>query len=489
MSLAQKALGGFVWTFLDKFGSQGIQFLVLIVLARLLTPEDFGLIAMLMVFFAFSQSLIDSGFSQALIREKSISEEDKATTFTVNITLAIIMYLSLWFGAPYIANFFEEPRLIDLTKFMGLTLFFYSVTIVQRATFTQELRFKEQTFIQILSSILTGIIAIILAVLEFGVWALAYNYVLLSLFSSLLFYYINPWYPKLLFNKSSFDKLFGFGSKLMAVGLMSVLYQNIYKLIIGKLFAAATLGFYTQAKNFKDAVTKHFNSTIQKVTYPILSKTYESNEHLKNSTKKVLKVTSFLIFPMVIGLLLVAEPLILVTVGEQWLETVPILQLLCISGLLYHIHSINLNVLKVIGRSDLYLIAAVIRKINVAIVIIVAILYGFWALIIGQVISSYVSLFINMYYTSRTIKYTAKEQLIDLIPILLLSLPMVGFVYGVSLIGFALPILELLILVLTGVIVYGVTNLVFKHHSMVLLLNLLKPRIKFLEKYSSVWSG
>lgn len=482
MSLAQKALSGFIWTAITKFGSQGIQFLVLIVLARLLVPADFGLVAILMGFFAVSKTLIDSGFAQAIIREKEISEEDKSTTFFLNLFVALGIYFILWFSAPAIATFFNQTLLVDLLRFMALLLIFQSITIVQQATFTQELKFKSIMYIEMSAVFITGILAIILAYLGYGVWALALKFVANSFFNALFFYVANPWYPKTFIHKSSFDKLFGFGSKLMVSGLLNSAFTQLYTFVIAKFFSMATLGFYAKAMNFRDIFSRHLINTLQKVTYPILSKTNDNPDRLKSGYLKIIQITSFLIFPALLGLALVAEPLIKTTIGDSWMTSVPMLQLLCLSGMLYHLHSINLNILKVVGRSDLFLRLEIIKKIMTVIAVAVSLPFGIWGLLIGQVVNSYLGLFVNMYYTTTFLNYSIYDQFKDIIPILLLSVPMMVVVFGLQLLLNVPAPIELIIMTLAGVIVYVLTNLIIKPEPLSHVIALLKPRIPLLNK-------
>lgn len=481
MSLGQKALSGFSWTLFSNIALKIVTLAVGIVLARILTPEDFGLIAMLIVFFEVSQSLVDSGFSQALIREENITERDKSTTFFLNVIIAIFLYLVLWFAAPKIAVFYNNQDLVELCRFMGLSLIFQSFTLVQRASLTHELQFKKITKINIASSVISGAIGITLAFQGFGVWSLAYKYVSLSLLLSISFYVINPWFPKYFVYKSSFNKLFGFGSKLLAAGILNKVYQNIYKLIIGKYFAAATLGLYTQAKLYVNQVTQSAVSTLQTVTYPVLSKAKEDPERLKEAYRKIIMASSYVIFPLTMGLAVMAKPLILTFVGEKWIEAVPFLQLICLSGALYHLHSINLNVLKVMGRSDLFLKLEVIKKVNITIAILIGIQFGIWGLLIGSVISSYIALFINMYYTRSFINYSYKDQFIDLLPIVVMSLPMLIFMYGFVELTNLPHYLELLFGTLIGVFMYLSVTLFAKSTALGHILALLStkyPRLK-----------
>lgn len=424
MSLGQKTLSGFIWTLSSNLGSKVITLILGIILARLLDPEDFGLVAMLYIFFEVSNVIVNSGFSQALIREDTFTEEDKSTAFSINLILAVSLYLILWFGAPWIARFYENSQLVDLTRVMGLTIIIQGLTVVQRADLVHHLRFKLVSLISIISGLIAGIVSVILAFQGFGVWSLAANYVLVTLGFSIIIYAKNPWFPKYFIIRESFQRLFGFGSKLFLSGLLDTFYRNVYKLIIGKFFSASVLGFYTQAQIYVQQLTQGTISTLQSVTYPILSKTKNDPERLKLAYRKIILASSYILFPLTIGLGLVAEPLILTLVGEKWRQSVPFLQLLCLSGALYHLHSINLNILKVMGRSDLFLKLEVIKKVNITIAIVIGLSFGIWGLLIAQVISSYVALLINMYYTRKFIDYSYLEQFKDLLPVLIQSLPM-----------------------------------------------------------------
>lgn len=462
MSLAQKAFSGILWTAAERFGLQLIQFVVVIVLARLLTPADFGLVAMLMVIFAVSSVLVNGGFTAALIREPEITEEDKSTAFWMNLIAAVVIYGIIWIAAPAVASFFEQPRLVGLTRFMALNLIFLSLTLVQSAELTHRLDFKRLGLTSIAASGVTGAVAVTLAYFGVGVWALAAKYVLASACSSVFLYLVNPWYPKQWISRKSLKKLFGFGSKLAASGLLDQVYQNIYKVVIGKFFAATTLGFYTQAQNFQNMASQSLVGMLQKVTYPVLAKANDDPERLKRGYRKMIQVSSYVIFPAMIGMALTAEPLVLTLVGEKWLQTVPFLQILCVSGALYHLHSINLNILKVVGRTDLFLKLEVIKKVNITIAIIVGLQFGIWGLLIGQVISSYVALFVNMYYTKDFINYSIPEQIRDIIKILLLSIPMGFSTWLVGNLPIGASLIRLVLTALAGIIVYAATGLILK---------------------------
>lgn len=459
MSLTQQAFSGVLWTAGERFGVQLIQFVVVVVLARLLTPEDFGLVAMLMVIFAISSVLVNGGFTAALIREPEITEEDKCTAFWLNLGAAIVLYVVIWVAAPTVAAFFGQPELVDLTRFMGLHLFFLSLTLVQQAELSHGLLFKRLGLVSLAAATGSGVVAVGLALAGTGVWALAANFVLLSAFTSLLLWIVNPWLPRRWVSSGSFRKLFGFGWKLAASGLLDQTYQNIYKVVIGKFFAAATLGFYTQAQSFQRMPSQSLVGMLQKVTYPLLARVNDDPVRLKRGYRKIIQASSYIIFPAMVGMALTAEPLVLTLVGARWLETVPFLQILCVSGALYHLHSININILKVVGRSDLILRLEVIKKANITVAIIVGIQFGIWGLLIGQVVSSYIALFINMYYTRSLIDFSTRSQLADIFSVLWQSVPMALVVVAVLSMVSGPPALRLASAVAAGLVSYLATGI------------------------------
>lgn len=477
MSLRQQAAKGVIWVAIERFGQQLIQIVVFIILARLLTPEDFGLVAMIMIFFAISQSFVDSGMGQALIRLKKITDEDRSTVFWFNLGISVVFCALLYFSAPSIAKFFEESRLTDLVRFMGLAILFTGIAIVQRSELTQLMDFKTQAIVQLPTVMIGGIVSISMAYMGYGVWALATQFVITALISSLLLWIIKPskiifkWYPE------SFKSLFGFGYKLLLSGLLDTMYQHIYKLVIGKFFTASILGFYTQAKNIQQIAGQNLVGIIQKVTYPLLSKTVDDPIRMKSGYRQVIQTSSFFIFPGMFLLIIFAHPIIIHVLGIQWEPAVPFLQIVCLSGMLYHLHAINLNVLKVLGRSDLFLKLEIIKKVNITIAIVIGIQFGIYGLLVGQVISSYIALIINSYYTAKFINYPITEQLLDVIKVVGLSIPMI--VVSVSYIKFieVTNLLLLLIALSISVLTYVLSNMIYKTETVRTILDILKPHL------------
>ncbi|PKP05672.1 MAG: flippase [Bacteroidetes bacterium HGW-Bacteroidetes-5] len=428
-SLKKKAFDGLIWSSIERFSAQGIQFFLGIILARLLLPEDYGLVGMLAIFFAISVTIIDSGFSTALIQKKNRDEKDFSTVFYFNIVVAFVFYLLLFLIAPLIADFYRQPLLISLTRVIGLTLIINSFAVVQRAKFAINIDFKTQTKASIFSIIISGIIGIYLAYDGYGVWALVIQELIRSTLNIIILWYYSKWLPIEGFHFDRFKLLFSFGSKLLISGLINTIYDNIYLIIIGKIYSTSSLGFYTRAKQLNDFPSSNLTGIIQRVTYPLLSELQDNNDRLKETYRKMIKMTALIIFPLMIGLAALADPLIRVILTEKWVNTIWMLQLLCFAGMWYPIHALNLNILYVKGRSDLFLRLEIIKKTIITLVLVISIPFGIEAMIIGQIFTSYVALIINTYYTKQIIAYGLFQQLSDIIKVLLLSFAMGYIIY------------------------------------------------------------
>ena len=415
-TLGDKYFSGVAWVLIDKFGGGGINFLVTIILARLLAPEDFGLIAMVMIFFDLSTTFIESGFSTALIREKTISEIDKSTTFVFNFLASILLYGILFFGAPAIADFFNEWALVSIIRIMGLILIINSFSIIQQAVFTQKIDFKTLAKVRMVTIVISSTVAVIMAFSGYGVWSLVAQYGLMSLINTIILCFINRWVPSFKFSHESFHRLFNFGSKILLGGILDRIYRHIYQLLIGKFFTASILGFYSQASNFKKMTILTLFETINKVTYPLFAKMQDDREVLKSTYRKIIKLNSFLIVQAMVMIGILAKPFIVLLIGEKWLPSVPILQLLCLSGVIYHFSRIFHNALLAIGRSDITLRLEIVFKVSITIAIVIGMNYGLYGLIAAEVVSAYINLMINAYYSNKYLGYTYAEQFRDIAP-------------------------------------------------------------------------
>ena len=428
-SLKQQTAKGFLWSGIERFSIQGLRFILGLVLARLLLPADYGLIGMLTIFLAISQTFIDSGFTRALIQKKDRDETDYSTAFFFNIGVGIFFYLLLFIGAPYIAKFYDTPELTRLTRFIGINVFINSLAIVQRAKFTINVDFKTQSKASISAVLIGGFVGIAMAYKGYGVWSLVTQSLLRNGLQTIFLWILSKWKPQLVFSKASFRQLFSFGSKLLIASLLETIYRNIYLIIIGKLFSAQDLGYYTRAKQFQQFPSENITGIINRVTFPVLSSIQDEEEKLVNAYKKFIKLATFIIFPLMIGMAAVAEPMIRLVLTEKWIQTVPLLQLLCFAGMLYPVHAINLGIINVKGRSDIFLKLEIIKKIITTVIILVTFSFGIKAMVIGQIAISFLSLFINTYYSKRFVDYGLLAQLKDMFPTLLISLFMASIVF------------------------------------------------------------
>lgn len=454
-TLKKQTITGVFWSGLERFSVQGVTFLVQLVLARLLTPNEYGLIGMLVVFLQIGQVFIDSGFANALIQKKECTPADFATVFYYNLLLSLAIYAILFFTAPFIASFYNQDILIPLLRLLSLTLIINALAIVQKTILVKRVDFRTQTKVSLFSAILSGIIGISLASKSFGVWALCWQQISFS-FLQLFFYtlYVH-WLPNSKFSKESFIKLFNFGSKLLISSLISVIYKNLYSVVIGKKFTAAELGYYTRAEQFAMFPSNNLGNIIARVAFPIFSKIQDDTPKLCTAYRRIIQYSSYIIFPLMCGLIAIAEPLITVLLTEKWLGIVPLLQILCIDWMLDHLSIINLNLLYVKGRSDWALRLEIIKKIIAIIILIATIPFGLTIMCWGRVLYSIIATIINTHYTRILINLNFFQQMIDIIPYLIGALVMAAIVYGVNLL-ISTSISKVIIGMLIGVITYAI---------------------------------
>lgn len=430
-SLKHKTFKGTLWSVVERFSVQGISFLVMIIMARILTPDDYGLVGMLTVFIAVSQSLVDSGFSQALIRKQDRTELDNSTVFYFNIGVGIILYLLLFFCAPLIARFYKEPILIPLTRLISLSILINSFVVVQRALLTIKIDFKTQAKASVSASIASGIVGISMAYMGFGVWAIVW-YQLTNLAINVgLLWAFSKWRPKWLYSWHSFRKLFGFGSKLALSGIINTIYDNVYLIVIGKFFSATDLGYYTRAYQFASFPSSNVSGIVQRVTFPILCTIQNDDNRLRYVYRRFLRLSAFIVFPLMIGLAAVAYPLVLLVLTKKWEFSALLLQIICLSMMWYPIHAINLNLLQVKGRSDLFLKLEIWKKIVGVAILCVTVPMGLVAMCWGSLASSIIALVINTYYTGKLIQVGFFTQMKDLIPTLFYSFLTGAIVWGI----------------------------------------------------------
>src|SRR5690554_4291652 len=421
MSLRKKSILGIFWVFTQQFSNQAVTFIVSIFLARILMPADFGLIGMIAVFMAISQVLLNSGLTQSIIRQTNPTQSDYSTVFFFNIGASSILYIILFFSAGYIADFYNQPLLISIIRVYTPTLIINAFGAVQFTRLTKKMDFKTQMMVTVPSLIISGIVGVTLALMDFGVWALVYMGLVQSILSTAQIWIRSKWIPSLSFSKERFRYHFGFSYKLGISGLINTLYANLYPIVIGKYFAPAQVGFFTRAESMKNLPVSNISRALNKVTYPLFAQIQDDNPRLKRVYKMLMQAVVFVLAPVMVYLMVVAEPLFRLLFTEKWVPAVPYFQILCISGILYPLHSYNLNILNVKGRSDLFLKLEVIKIFLGIIVIVISFRYGIIALLWGQLVSSVLALIINSYYSGNFINYKLFDQLKDIAPTIFLA--------------------------------------------------------------------
>lgn len=455
-SLERKTIGGIFWTIIEMLGRQGVTFVIQIILARLLIPEDFGLVGMLTVFISLSNLLTDSGFQTWLIHKKNPTQIDFSTVFVFNIFAATIIYLLLFLSAPQIGHFFKSPVFVPLLRFLSLTVIFNSLSLIHRTKLTIALKFKTQTYITMFSITLSGLVAVILAYLGFGVWSLVTQQVIASIIQSVLLIVINNWIPQITFSVSSFKIMFKYSWKLLASYSLDILYNNLNAILIGRFFSASTLGYFTNAQKVNDVAGQSIATAVQKVSFPVLSGIKDEKETLKNGYQRILGFTSFIVIPIMLGMSACGVEIFKIVFGDKWLLAVPYFQIMCFGGMFYPMHMLNLNILQVAGRTDRFLILEVCKKIIsiLGTIITLLIFKSVLSLVCISVIFSYLSLYINSYFSEEMIGYSFENQLRDIFKPLISGVIMFAFVF---LIGQLLKInivLLLMVKVLIGIILY-----------------------------------
>ena len=452
-SLKKKTIKGTLWTGMERFWVQGVQFLVMLVVARILSPKDYGLIGMLAIFIHVSQSLVESGFSQALIRKKDRTELDNNTIFYFNNVMSLFIYAILYLIAPYVASFYNEPLLCPVMRVFSLVVIINSFNIVQRALFSIHLDFKKTAHAAMSSALISGVAAIYMAKKGFGVWTLVYQQIIFGIVSTTVLWYYSTWRPKWVYSWKSFKEMFAFGFNLLISGLIDTVYKNLYTIVIGKVFNATSLGYYSRADHYAQLPASNFNAVFLRVTYPVLCKMQDDENRLRENYRKLLRVSAFVIFPIMCGLAGAAYPSVVMLIGKKWAYASVLLVPICLAKMWYPIHAINLNLLKVKGRSDLFLNLEIIKKILGVIIIFASIPFGLLFMCYSQIVSSLIALSINTYYTGKMIHLGFWKQMKDISHILLTSLAMFAIIKVMNM-GIDNLYLQFALDVIVGIVFY-----------------------------------
>ncbi len=460
------------WRFMERCGAQGVTFVVSIILARLLEPEVYGTIALVTVFITILQVFVDSGFGNAIIQKKDADDTDFSTVFYFNMAFSGLLYLLMFFSAPFIAKFYENEALIPIIRVLALNVLISGVKNVQQSYVSKKLIFKKFFIVTISASIISAIIGIGMAYAGFGVWALVAQTLSSSVVSTIILWFTVKWRPKLLFSFSRLKGLFSFGWKLLASSLLDTVYNNLRSLIIGKMYTANDLAFYNKGKTFPNLIVTNINASIDSVLLPTMSAIQDSRDAVKAMTRRAIKTSTYIMMPMMMGLAVCAEPIVELLLTEKWLFCVPYLRIFCFTYSFYPIHTANLNAIKAMGRSDLFLKLEIIKKAVGLVFLLSSIWFGVMAMAYTLLITSVISQIINSWPNKKLLSYSYLEQLKDILPQIVLTIIMGVFVFSLQFLNL-LPIITLVIQIALGVVIYVAGSIIFKLESFNYILGIL----------------
>lgn len=475
MSLKQQALKGAVWTYSQQFGTQLISFIVSIFLARILLPEEFGLIGMIAIFMGIGTTLFDGGMTSSLIRSESLEESDFSTVFIFNLLVSIGVYSIIFVGAPFIADFYHQPILTNVTRIYALSFVFSAFGSVQNTMLTKAMNFKKQTLLTVPALVVGSIVALLMAINKFGVWSLVGMTLTNTFVLSATLWFTSKWKPSFMFSKEKFRKHFTYGYKLTLSGVLDIIFTNIYQIVIGRFFSASIVGYYTRANQLMMMPVGNVSTALNKVAFPLFAEMQNDDDRLRSAYKKIMLLVLFIINPILVTMMVLAEPLTVFLFTEKWLPMVPLFQIICLSGLLYPLHLYNLLILQVKGRSDLFLKLEIVKKVLSGIVLIISFYYGLYGLLWGQLIFSVLALFINTFFAGAMINYNMKQQLKDMLPLFIL-VAFVGvcvYILDYYILNDVLNMIRLIISSLFGVILYLGISYLFKFDSLLEIKNII----------------
>lgn len=480
-SLKSTATNGIIWSAVDKFAVQIGQFVVSIILARILMPADFGLIGMLSIFISFSQIFIESGLGVGLIQRQNRTDIDFSTLFVFNIGVSVFFYLILFLSAPFISLFFKQPQLTDLTRVLGLGLFINAFAIVQRTKLVIAVDFKSIAKSNVIGMILGAFCAVIVAKNGYGVWALVVQTLSSTLVSTAILCFLSNFSPSFAFSKKSFHSLFGYGSKLLLAGLYSELLNNVYNICLGKFYPIASLGYYTRAKKIADISSGTIVSVLQQATFPILTAIQHDSVKLISVYRKLIGISAFCIIPLMTLIALLAKPIVVLLLTEKWIELIPLLQWMVFARIFYPMSALNLSLLNAIGRSDLFLKVDLSKLPITILTVIITIPLGVKAIIIGHVVTTTLFFFINAFFTGKFFMYGPIKQLKDMFPFFLATIGMAIPVFIITYFTDNL-ILQLFFGISLGAVTYLFVCWFFKFEELEVVVELLLK----LKKYSKL---
>lgn len=472
-----KVLVSLIWKLMERGGTQGIQFIVQIILARVLLPEDYGTVALLSIFITLANVFVQSGFSTALIQKKDSDEIDFSSVFYLSLSVAIVLYLIIYVNAPNIAAFYGEKQLTPILRVLSIILFFGAFNSIQNAIVSKRMEFKKLFLSSLGAMLVSGVIGIICAYSGYGLWALIIQQLTNQVIITIILWFTVKWRPKLVFSIKRIKSLFSYGWKLLVSSLIDTLYMNLRSLIIGKIYSSDILGFYNRGDQFPQIIVTNINGAIQSVMLPTLSAEQENTKRVKDIVRRSIITSSFVLFPIMVGLAVVAEPLVSILLTDKWLPSVPFLQIACVSYALWPIHTANLQAINALGRSDIFLKLEIIKKVMGISILIASIFYGVYGIAIGSLISGIISTFINAYPNFKLLNYSYIEQIMDIMPSFLLSITIGILVYSLKWFQLA-PSITLLMQLFIGGILYICISKILKLECYLYLIATFKGTLK-----------
>lgn len=429
-NLKHKAASGMVWTSIQKFAGMGISFVSGIILARLLTPDDFGCIGMLSIFMVIAGSFVDGGFASALIQKKRPTQEDYSTIFYFNLGMSLLMYVILFFSAPAISRFYKMPLLCSVLRVQGLVLIINAFSLIQSNQLKKQFRFKKLAIVNLITSIIALAVTIFLAYKGFGVWALVTMNLLSAFIPAMIFWLTNKWHPLWVFSKASFKELFNFGFFMFLTHIINNLCNNVQGLLIGRFYNPATMGYYSKAKSTEELASTSISNVMGQVTYPLYAEYQHDIPMLINVIKRITSSISYFTFPMMLLLILLAKPIFVLLYSDRWLDSVPYFQILCLAGIAICLQGVNYQAIAAVGKSKVMFSWTVIKRaIGLALIVGGLGAFGIKGLLVGMVMQSWLIYLINAYQVHKYIGYKLFTQLLDLLPILVMALISLAVAY------------------------------------------------------------
>ncbi len=456
----------FLWKYLEQSSVQIVRFIVSLLLARLLEPHDFGVISIMLVFINLANCIVQSGLAGALIQKKDADDTDFSTVFFMNLILSIVLYVAVFLISPFVEKFYNMPGLSYTLQVLGIVIFFYGLNNVQTTKAIKEMKFRKIFIASIVGAIGSAVFGIVMALNGFGIWSLVAQTVSSQIISTVIMWKMIDWHPQILFSWNRFYPLFNYGWKLLVSGVLDIVYNNLYTVVIGKTYSAESLAYFDRGRLFPQVIITNFNSSIQSVLFPVMSSYQEDYEHVKDILRKTMMITTFVVSPLLALLSGLAEPVVKLVLTDKWLPCVPFLQLACFSFSLWPIHTANLQAFTSLGRSDIFLKLEVVKKIYGILIMVITLPMGLMPMMIGVCVNEIISTFVNSWPNGKLLNYKYKDQIFDIVPAYVLS-----YVVGLSVYALTFVLKmpwHLFLIILFGLFEYLLLSFLFRMKSLLL---------------------